>query len=130
MEVLIVDDDPLLREILAAVVRNAVVGATVVAVKDLEAAFRRLAHFQPPGLALLDLGLPGQAGLDALKRFRWKFSGVPVVVVSANEDPRAIRVALDAGAAGYIPKSTPADVMVEAIRQVSVGGTYVPPQVG
>jgi DNA-binding NarL/FixJ family response regulator len=126
MDVLIVDDDPLLREILAAAVRKAVSGAAVVAVGDLEEAFVRLAHFDPPDLALLDLGLPGHAGLDSLKRFRWKFPDVPVAVVSANEDAKAVRIALDAGAKGYIPKSSPPELMVRALAQVAAGRTYAP----
>ena len=126
MDVLIVDDDPLLREILSAAVCKAVSGAAVVAVSDLEAAFQRLAHFDPPDLALLDLGLPGHAGLDSLKRFRWKFPDVRVVVVSANEDEKAVRIALDAGAAGYIPKSSAPDVMVRALARVAAGAQYAP----
>jgi len=119
MEVLIVDDDPLLREVLSAAVRKAVSGAEVVAVGDLEAAFERLAHFEPPDLALLDLGLPGHAGLDSLKRFRWKFPGVRVVVVSANEDEKAVRIALEAGAAAYIPKSSKPEAMVAALARAA-----------
>ena len=119
MDVLIVDDDPLLRELLSAAVRKAVSGAEVVAVSDLEAAFQRLAHFAPPDLALLDLGLPGHAGLDSLKRFRWKFPDVRVVVVSANEDEKTVRVALDAGAAAYIPKSAKPEAIVAALARAA-----------
>jgi DNA-binding NarL/FixJ family response regulator len=128
MDVLIVDDDPLLRDILAASVQSAVDDATTVAVGDLEEAFRRLAHFKAPDLALLDLGLPGNSGLDALKRFRWKFPQVRVVVVSAVDDAKSIGIALNAGAVGYIPKTSPPQVMVAALRQVAAGGRYVPPE--
>ena len=112
MEVLIVDDDALIHEILAAVVRKAFGEANVVEARDLESAFQRLAHHAAPDLALLDLGLPGQRGLESLKRFRWKFPQVPVVVVSVTEDAKSIRLALNTGARGYIPKSHTADVMV------------------
>jgi DNA-binding NarL/FixJ family response regulator len=128
MEILIVDDEPLIHEILAAVVRRAFEGATVVEARDLESAFQHLAHHTAPDLALLDLGLPGQRGLESLKRFRWKFPHVPVVVVSANEDPKSIRLALATGARGYIPKTSTSFVMVKALEQVAAGGTYVPPQ--
>jgi DNA-binding NarL/FixJ family response regulator len=127
MEVLIVDDDPLIQEIMAAVVRKALNEASVQSVSDLESAFQRLAHHQLPDLALLDLGLPGQSGLDSLRRFRWKFPDIPVVVVSAVDDPKAVRVALDAGASGYIPKASSPEVMVAAVKLVAAGGTYVPP---
>ena len=128
MEVLIVDDEPLIHEILAAVVHKAFGEATVVQARDLESAFQRLAHHGAPDLALLDLGLPGQRGLESLKRFRWKFPHVPVVVVSAIEDAKSIRLALNSGALGYIPKTLGADVMVQALKQVAAGGSYVPPQ--
>jgi DNA-binding NarL/FixJ family response regulator len=127
MEVLIVDDDALIHEILAAVVRKAFGEANVVEARDLESAFQRLAHHGAPDLALLDLGLPGQRGLESLKRFRWKF---PVVVVSATEDAKSIRLALNSGARGYIPKTHTADVMVQALKQVAAGESYVPPQAG
>ena len=128
MQVLIVDDDPLIHEILSAVLRKALGSVEVLVVSDLDAAFQRLAHHKEPDLALLDLGLPGQSGLDSLRRFRWKFPQVPVVVVSANEDRLAVRSALGAGAMGYIPKSTSPEVMVEALKKVAAGGKYVPPE--
>jgi two-component system nitrate/nitrite response regulator NarL len=128
MEILIVDDEPLIQEILAAVVRKAFGEVKVVEARDLDSAFQRLAHHGAPDLALLDLGLPGQRGLQSLQRFRWKFPQVPVVVVSVTEDPKSIRLALGAGARGYMPKTITADMMVEALKQVAEGGTYVPPQ--
>ena len=128
MEILIVDDEPLIHEILAAVVRKAFGEANVVEAHDLESAFQRLAHHAPPDLALLDLGLPGQRGLESLKRFRWKFPQVPVVVVSVTEDAKSIRLALGTGARGYIPKTLSPETMIEALNVVAEGGTYVPPQ--
>ena len=131
MEILIVDDEPLLQEILAAVVRKAFAEAealNIIEAHDLDGAFQRVAHHGTPDLALLDLGLPGQRGLESLQRFRWKFPHVPVVVVSVTEDPKSIRLALDNGARGYMPKTITADMMVEALKHVAQGGTYVPPQ--
>jgi DNA-binding NarL/FixJ family response regulator len=128
MEVLIIDDDTLIHELLAAVVRKAFPGWDVAFVTDLEAAFQRVAHHGEPDLALLDLGLPGQSGLDALRRFRGKFPQMPVVVVSASEDRKAIRAALAAGAAGYIPKTLSTEAMLAALKIVANGDTYVPPQ--
>ena len=108
--------------------RKAFGEVTVVEARDLDSAFQRLAHHGAPDLALLDLGLPGQRGLQSLQRFRWKFPHVPVVVVSVTEDPKSIRLALGAGARGYMPKTITADMMVEALKHVAEGGTYVPPQ--
>jgi DNA-binding NarL/FixJ family response regulator len=126
MQVLLVDDHPLMHELLPEVLRKAVGPVEVVAVRDLEAAFRQLAHNKPPDLALLDLGLPGHAGVDTLRRFRWKFPSVPVVVVSSIEDDASVRVARKMGAVGYIPKSLNAEKMVGALKQVLGGGTFFP----
>jgi DNA-binding NarL/FixJ family response regulator len=128
MDILIVDDEPVIHEIMTAVVRRAFGEVRVIEARDLESAFETLAHQGAPDLALLDLGLPGQRGLEALKRFRWKFPHVPVVVISGNEDPKSIRLALNTGARGYIPKTSTSFVMVKALEAVAAGGTYVPPQ--
>jgi len=128
MEVLIIDDDTLIHELLAAVVRKAFPGWDVAFVTDLEAAFQRVAHHGEPDLALLDLGLPGQSGLDALRRFRGKFPQMPVAVVSASEERKAIRAALAAGAVGYIPKTLSTEAILAALKIIANGDTYVPPQ--
>lgn len=130
MRVLIVDDDTLIHEVLAAVVRRAFPGWDIAFVTDLDAAFAHVAHHGEPDLALLDLGLPGQSGLDALRRFRGKFPDMPVVVVSVSDDPKSIRAALNAGAAGYIPKMHSAHEMLAALKIVAEGDVYVPPQAG
>lgn len=128
MEVLIVDDHPVLREILQAVTRKALKDARVAAVSDLESAFESAGRGSGPELVLLDLGLPGHTGLEALTRFRKKFPRLRLVVVSATEDRKSIVAALGAGAAGYIPKTSTRDVMIAALRLVAAGGTYVPPE--
>ncbi|HYG55428.1 MAG TPA: response regulator transcription factor [Burkholderiales bacterium] len=126
MHVLIVDDDALIRAILAQVVRRAAEDAAITSVADLDAAFSHIAHERKPDLALLDLGLPGQRGMESLQRFRWKFPDVPVVVVSVNEDAKVIQFALKAGARGYIPKSSTPETMVNALKDVLAGKTYAP----
>jgi DNA-binding NarL/FixJ family response regulator len=80
-------------------------------------------------LVLLDLGLPGCAGIEALTRFRAAAPTVRIVVISANEDPATVEAAIQAGAAGYIPKTTVPPQMVEALRLVLSGGVYLPMQV-
>ena len=128
MRILVVDDHPLLREILSAVLRKTLEKADVSAESDLEKAFATLARTGPPDIAVLDLGLPGCDGVDAVTRFHRKFAEVPIVVVSTIEDPQTIRAAFDAGAAGYIPKTSALDVMTAAFKLIAAGGTYVPPQ--
>lgn len=80
-------------------------------------------------LVLLDLGLPGCTGIEALTRFRAAAPSVRIVVISANEDPGTVEAAIQAGAAGYIPKTTVPQQMVAALRLVLSGGVYLPLQV-
>lgn len=80
-------------------------------------------------LALLDLNMPGMAGASSVGRFRELFRDVPVVVISASENVAEIQRVLDAGAAGYITKSSSSRVMLSALRLVLAGGVYVPPVV-
>jgi DNA-binding NarL/FixJ family response regulator len=67
---------------------------------------------------LLDLHMPGNHGLAGLAAVRAQHPGVAVIVVSANDDPRVVRRALDHGAAGYLPKSAGLDELRDAIRSV------------
>lgn len=127
MNVLIVDDHPMMLEYLSGAVARAFDGASVHTASDLEAGLQSVRE-RPFHLALLDLGLPGCGGIESLLRFRKQFPDIRVVVVSAVEDQAAIRGALAAGAAGYIPKTANPKVVVNALRLIAEGGTYVPPQ--
>jgi len=77
-------------------------------------------------LVLLDPELRGMDGMDALVALRAAFPATPVVVLSEDDDPAAVRAAIDAGAMGFIPKSSPAEIMVDALRRVLAGGVYLP----
>lgn len=80
-------------------------------------------------LVLLDLGLPGCSGIDALTRLQAVVPGLRVVVISATEDPATVEAAIKAGAAGYIPKTTVPPQMIAALKLVVSGGVYLPTQV-
>jgi DNA-binding NarL/FixJ family response regulator len=80
-------------------------------------------------LVLLDLNLPGLSGIPALKLWRRRYPDVPVVVLSAATDQQTVLAAIEAGAAGFIPKSSSNEVMVNALRLVLAGGKYLPPEV-
>jgi DNA-binding NarL/FixJ family response regulator len=111
MNILVVEDQPMVREVLVAVVNRALRAPKVRAVGDLESALEA-ARATPPDAVLLDLGLPGCQGIDSVKRFREAFPEVAIVVVSSNEDGQTIADACAAGASGYLPKRlTPAGLM-------------------
>jgi DNA-binding NarL/FixJ family response regulator len=73
--------------------------------------------------------MPGVQGFSGLIYLRAQHPDVPVVIVSANEDPVVIRRAIEFGASGFIPKSLGSDRIGEAIQAVLAGGTWTPPDV-
>ena len=119
MDVLIVDDHPLIHETLSAMVRAAIPGASVHADIELGAALVRAMELPDLRLALLDLGLPGYSGIEALVRFRSAFPQVRVIVVSATDDPAIMEQAIAAGAAWYLPKTAKPYAMVAAIKSTA-----------
>jgi DNA-binding NarL/FixJ family response regulator len=128
MRALVIDDHPLIQEIMPAVLRKALGEVAVATEATLEAGLSRAAGAVQPDLVLLDLGLPGCEGLAALERFRMRFPQLPVVVISGTCDRASILGALEAGANGFIPKTSKPDVMIAALKVVAAGGTYVPPE--
>ena len=129
MDVLVVDDHSFIHETLGAVARAALPGAEVHAETSLSGALARASRLRESlALVLLDLGLPGCSGIEALTRFREALPGLRVVVISATEDAASVEAAIQAGAAGYIPKTTVPPLMVAALKLVVSGGTYLPPQ--
>src|SRR5690606_10722295 len=78
-------------------------------------------------LILLDLAMPGARGLSSLVHLRGECPQIPVLVISSNDHPRTIRRAQQFGAAGFIPKSSPAETIGAAVGAVLDGGTWFPP---
>jgi DNA-binding NarL/FixJ family response regulator len=80
-------------------------------------------------LVLLDLAMPGVRGFSGLMYMRAQYPSVPVIVVSANDDPAAIRRCMEFGASGFIPKTLGVDTMRAAISRVLSGGVWTPPDI-
>jgi len=119
VDVLIIDDHPLIHETLSVMVRKAIPGASVHVESELGAAITQGMGLADLRLALLDLGLPGYSGIEALLRFRSAFPNVRVVVVSATDDPVTMEKAIAAGAAWYLPKTAKPYAMVAAIKSAA-----------
>lgn len=128
MNVLIVDDHPIVAEYLRAAAGRAVPDAVVRTTNKLEDALARMRE-EPAQLVLLDLGLPGCGGIESLLRFRKAHPESRVVVITSEDASNVIRGALAAGAAGFIPKTAGPQVMVNALRLIAEGGRYIPPEV-
>jgi DNA-binding NarL/FixJ family response regulator len=129
MNILIVDDHPLIREGLANVLGELDPGARTVEAASADEAVSAFGEHDPLSLVLLDLGLPGAEGMNLLEQLRGARPDVPVVVLSANDQRDVVLAAIDGGAMGFISKRSPTPVLVNALRLVLAGGVYVPPQV-
>lgn len=127
MEVLLVDDQPVTIQVFAASVRRTFGGARVHTAVDLDEALQ-IASGRRIDLVLLDLGLPTCTGIEALLRFLKAYPRIPVLVVSANSDKERIIACLEAGARGYITKTSALVGLPLAMQQVMSGERYVPPQ--
>ena len=127
--IIIADDHPLVRGALHQAVAGAVQGCAVVECADLEALTKELDENDEVDLVLLDLAMPGVRGFSGLMYLRAQHPGVPVVVVSGNEDRGVMRRCIDFGASGFIPKTTDMEAMRGAINKVLAGGTWTPPDV-
>ena len=127
--ILIADDHPLIRGALRQAVEGAVAGCAVVECGDLGELSRALDEDSDADLVMLDLAMPGVRGFSGLMYLRAQHPGVPVVVVSANEDRGVMRRCIDFGACGFIPKTTEIEAMRGAIRAVLGGKTWTPADV-
>ena len=127
MRVLIADDHPMVRDALARTVLVLEPGVEILQAQDYAEVLARLA--EQPDLLLLDLHMPGMGGVDGVLRLRAAHPALRTVVASGENDPAVIRRVLAAGVAGFLPKSEPAAVLMQALRLVLAGGNYTPPLV-
>jgi DNA-binding NarL/FixJ family response regulator len=128
IQVLSVDDHPLLREGIAAVINSQPdMAATSTAANGKEAleSIRR----NMPDVVLLDLQLPDLNGLDVLIAIRSEFPSVRVVILTTFERTTEVQRALKAGARGYLLKSSPAQQIIDTIRQVHAGKMFIPAEI-
>jgi DNA-binding NarL/FixJ family response regulator len=124
---MVVDDHPLVRESMAARLRQ--LGARDVVEAATLGEARARAHVSgPQDLCVLDLGLADGSGLDLLADLR-SAGWTRLVVLSAADDPYSVRAAFVAGAQGYLLKSASAGVVSDAVRRVLDGGVYADPAV-
>lgn len=119
--VLIVEDHPLYRGALIQLMQALVGEAGTVAVSSAEAGLRQLDGLADLGLILLDMGLPGLNGVEAIRAFARARSLVPIIVVSASEDRQEANAALQAGARVFLSKAVSTEVITDVARRVLSG---------
>lgn len=123
---MIADDHPLFRGALKQALAGIGGEPEILEAGDFETARSIVAANDDLDLILLDLAMPGVSGLSGLVTLRGIQAGVPVVIVSAHDDPETIRRALSLGASGFISKSSSMEHIREAITTVLAGGIWSP----
>lgn len=127
MKVLLVDDHQLFREGLVILLKRLDDQVTAVEASSCAEAFSCLSKHANIELILLDVGLPDMSGLEGISVIRERHPGIPIVVLSSQEDRASVLQALDSGAMGYIPKTSSSDVMISALQLILANGIYLPP---
>lgn len=125
----IADDHPLFRGALREAVGGLLERVDILEAGAFDDVAKLLDDSGDVDLILLDLSMPGVRGFSGLMYLRAQYPSVPVVVVSANDDPSVIRRCMDFGASGFIPKTLDIDGMRKAIAAVLKGGVWTPPDV-
>jgi DNA-binding NarL/FixJ family response regulator len=128
-DILIADDHPLFRDALKRTVAQILPDARLLEADSVDGVTELAQQHSQAELLLLDLNMPGAHGFSALVHLRAAFPTLPVLVVSAREDPALMRRALGHGASGFIPKSAEVETIAEAIHAVLAGDTWLPPAV-
>ncbi|WP_404383659.1 response regulator [Caenispirillum salinarum] len=130
VRILIADDHPLVRRALAVSLSGLAETVTLDEAGSLDQALSVLTDTtRGIDLVVFDLRMPGSSGLAGLAQVRAAAPGVPVVVLTSDENPRLALKALEQGASGFIPKTAPEPVLLAAIRLVLQGGVYIPSMV-
>jgi len=123
-----VDDHAVVRAGYRTLLGNAE-GIEIVAEADSgEAGFRADTEHEPD-VVIMDLSLPGISGLEAIRRIVARRSGAKILAFTMHEDTAFVEQALQAGARGYISKSSAPTVLVEAVKQIAAGNIYLEPDI-
>jgi len=127
IRVLCVDDHPLLREGIAAIINNQSDMLLVAEASNGREAIQKYREHKPD-VTLMDLRLPDMSGIDSMIAIRSEFPEARIVMLTTFEGDVEIQRSLEAGARGYLLKSMPPKDLAEAIRQVHSGKKRIPPE--
>jgi DNA-binding NarL/FixJ family response regulator len=126
--ILVVDDHPVVRNGLTALLRTIVGFRVVGEAADGESAIRAVAEHQPD-VVLMDIRLPGIDGIEATRRIRESASDARVLVLTMYDDDATVFTAMQAGASGYLLKDAEQDDIVRAVHSVAAGEVIFGPGV-
>lgn len=128
LKLLVVEDHALVRDGLLQTLRGIDKDVQTMGAEDADAALKVLEQHPDIDLMVLDIMLPGLTGLSFLSVLRKRFPDVPVVILSALDDPETVKRALKGGASGFVPKASTSESMLDALRLVLAGEIYLPPK--
>ena len=126
MRILIADDHDLVRDTIEEFLKRLAQDLHVLHAANLSQALDLLRKAEALDLVLLDLRMPGMNGLAGLKAVQASRADVPIVILSGETNPDTIRNALQAGAAGFLPKTMRGTAMLSALRLILAGERYIP----
>ena len=129
MKILVVDDHALIRDALRGVLKQLNGDASILEASDCGQTMRLIEQHPDLDLIVLDLNLPDRDGFSVLAELRERYATTAVVVLSASHERHKIKLALDLGAVGFIPKTTDREVMLNAFQLIFSGGTYIPKEI-
>jgi DNA-binding NarL/FixJ family response regulator len=128
MKILVIDDHALIRQAMQGVLKKVRRDAVLLEAPNSREAMQIIAAQPDIDFVLLDLTLPDRDGFSVFIELRERYPAIAIVMLSAVQDPANVIKALELGARGYIPKSAQGDVILNALRLILSGGTYVPPE--
>jgi DNA-binding NarL/FixJ family response regulator len=129
MKILFADDHVLFREGMLYVLQQLSDEVEILEAGDFQDALKLAAAHPELDMALLDLHMPGSAGVKSVSYFHQRYPHIPVVVVSGDDASGNMEKAMNYGAMGFVSKSSDAQVMLGALKLVLSGGVYVPPEI-
>jgi len=126
VKLLVVDDQAMVRQGIAALLTHDDAETVVLEAEDTAAGLSLAASHADLDAVFLDLVMPGVSGMTAIAEFAVKRPDVPVIVITATQDPVKVRQAFEHGALGYVPKTASAQTLLAALRLVLSGEAFVP----
>ena len=128
MKILLADHNALMREGLKSILLDFDNEVEIIEATDASGASAAMSDAGGVDLALIDLDLPGLEGSAGLARLHKPHATCPIVALAEGGERADIVAAFEAGAAGFLPKTLPVEVLISALRLILVGGTYAPPE--